>query len=81
MSIEENMMKNLIRTFSEFKQSQNYENEDLTPYNVFGDFAIHIQDDLSNNTISNSEIKKAIIFMNNMANSNYKYIRQLITTR
>lgn len=78
MSIEEKIMTNLIEKFPDFKKSQCYEKEELTPYNVFGDFAVYIQDGLSASSISVDELKKASAFMNNMADSQDKYIQNLL---
>lgn len=78
MKVEYEKMNMLLNKFNRFYEEQNYQKEDLTPYSVFGDFAIFFQEGVSNNSISQDEIEKAFCFFNELAESENNDVLNLL---
>lgn len=80
MTVEYEKMNDLLAKFVSFKKAQNYEPEDLTPYSVFGDFAIYLQEKFISNDIKQSEIDDAFQFFNTLAESDNQDVLNLLVT-
>ena len=75
---KENLIKILFKNFDDFRESCHYEPSEIIPYNVFGDFAIYIQEKLLDGKLTRDETKKAYELFNHMASSADKEVQNIL---
>lgn len=65
----QNLISELFEQFPSFEKKMCYEPDDLTPYNVLGDFALYLRDKIKAKNITEEEVNKTINFINTMGKS------------
>jgi hypothetical protein len=64
-----NILAELFESFSTFREKSSYDNDELLPYNVIGDFTLDFQDNFMASKLSSVEIDNVFDFLNQMGNS------------